>query len=66
MGSLCGSSKGVEETNQIKAGQVLIVAVSGGLRKASCTTGLVRAAVKNAPSNVVFKVLDISKVPLFN
>ena len=46
--------------------QVNIVILSGGLRKNSCTTGLLRAAVKNAPFGVKFTVVDISGLPIYN
>ena len=45
---------------------VKLVGISGSLRKGSTNTGLLRAAQKTLPVGVELKVIDISKLPLYN
>ncbi|RYF91866.1 MAG: flavoprotein, partial [Chitinophagaceae bacterium] len=45
---------------------IKIAAFSGSLRKESYTTKLLHAFQKNAPKEVEFKIIDISKLPLIN
>jgi len=40
--------------------------ISGSLRKASCNSGLLRAAQKAMPSGVSLEIADLSDIPFYN
>lgn len=45
---------------------IIIVGISGSLRKYSRNTGLLRCAAQNAPAGVLFELADIRQLPLYN
>lgn len=44
----------------------IVLAFSGSLRKESYSTKLVKAFGELAPNNIVFRIADISKLPIYN
>lgn len=45
---------------------MVIMAISGSLRKYSYNTAVLKAAAKLLPDNIKFELLDISNLPMFN
>ena len=43
-----------------------VLGFSGSLRKASCNSGLLRAAKEVLPENMTLEIFDLSQIPLFN
>lgn len=43
-----------------------LLGISGSLRKASCNTGLLRAAQAHLPESATMDIADISDLPFFN
>ncbi len=46
--------------------KIRILGISGSLRKHSCNTGILRAAVEMAPDNCLVEIFDIKEIPLYN
>lgn len=43
-----------------------LLGISGSLRRASCNTGLLRAAASVAPAGISLEIADLSDIPFYN